>query len=326
MAAIRKRGPGQWQARVRRKGHAVQTKIFESRSAAEQWARAIERAMDVGQYVPDLASQRITFAELCEDYERDVSAAKRGHVQERSVLKRLKGSALADLYLVNITPKDVAAYRDARAAEDASPATINRELSLISHICTVAAADWGLHLPAGNPVRLVRRPKVQNRRDRRLEPEEEQRLLLAAGEPLNSIIRLALETAMRRGELAELSWAHVDLASRVAHLPQTKNGDARDVPLSTTAIDILKAQPKNAAGRVFGVRADSITQAFERARNRAEIEDLRFHDLRHEATSRLFEKGVFSVAEIQSITGHKTMAMLSRYTHFKAGALAAKLG
>jgi integrase len=173
---------------------------------------------------------------------------------------------------------------------------------------------------------------------------------------------LAVETAMRRSEIISLRWEHVDLARRVAHLPATKNGSSRDVPLSTRALNILKALQKveddeaeSAAdsalevdensgedeGRVFGIRCDAVTRAFERAVTRARkvylsnckksrqkpdpryLTDLRFHDLRHEATSRLAE--IFPLHELTKITGHKDPRMLMRYYHPRAEDLAKRL-
>ncbi|HAM5524129.1 TPA: site-specific integrase, partial [Escherichia coli] len=157
---------------------------------------------------------------------------------------------------------------------------------------------------------------------------------------LPAIILLALETAMRRSEIAELRWRFIDLDRRVAHLPDTKNGNARDVPLSTKAVMVLsnlKERSKQADDKVFGMRADAITRAFDRAVKRAReryeqakpqcddtfLKDLRFHDLRHEATSRLAE--IFPMHELTKITGHKDPRMLMRYYHPKAEDLALKL-
>ena len=140
------------------------------------------------------------------------------------------------------------------------------------------------------------------------------------------IVQLAIETAMRRGELLSLSWNHIDLRRRTAHLPDTKNGESRTVPLSTTAVSILEALPRGVRGEVFpGVTPEAVKRAYIRAVRRAGIENLTFHDLRHEATTRLFEKGL-NIMEVASITGHKDLRMLRRYTHLKAEDLARRLG
>jgi integrase len=160
--------------------------------------------------------------------------------------------------------------------------------------------------------------------------DEETRLLTACREARNPfllpIVHLALETAMRQDELVSLRWEHIDLNRQIAHLPDTKNGEARTVPLSSAAIRVLRSLPRSLHGQVFpGLTTEAVKRAYIRAVRRAEIEDLRFHDLRHEATTRLFEKGL-NIMEVASITGHKDLRMLRRHTHLKAEDLARKLG
>jgi integrase len=139
------------------------------------------------------------------------------------------------------------------------------------------------------------------------------------------IVRLAIETAMRQGELVSMHWTHTDLKRRTIFLAHTKNGDSRTVPLSTDAVAVLSALPYDINGHVFpGVTTESIKKAFIRATRRAGIEDLHFHDLRHEATTRLFERGL-NIMEVATITGHKDLRMLRRYTHLKAEDLAKRL-
>jgi integrase len=133
---------------------------------------------------------------------------------------------------------------------------------------------------------------------------------------------------MRRGEMLDLQWQHVDLVRCIAHLPLTKNGDSRDIPLSRRAVTTLKvlmADESRDAERVFPVTGNSIRLAFEHLRVRAEMDDFHFHDLRHEAVSRLFEKGL-NIAEVSAISGHKELKMLQRYTHLRAEDLVSRLG
>ena len=184
---------------------------------------------------------------------------------------------------------------------------------------------------------------------------ELERVLAASGSTLlPSVVWLAVETAMRRSEIAGLRWEHIDLDRRVAHLPSTKNGSSRNVPLSTRAVNIFTAlqkahgelgegedDPAVEGGRVFRIRSDAVTRAFERAVLRARtvylsdckasrkkpdpryLTDLRFHDLRHEATSRLAD--IFPLHELTKITGHKDPRMLMRYYHPRAEDLAKRL-
>jgi integrase len=130
---------------------------------------------------------------------------------------------------------------------------------------------------------------------------------------------------MRQGELVGLRWEHIDLTRQIAHLPDTKNGESRTVPLSSTAISVLRSLPNGTCHVFPGLTTEAFKRAYIRAVRRAGIENLRFHDLRHEATTRLFEKGL-NIMEVASITGHKDLRMLRRYTHLKAEDLAKKLG
>jgi len=195
-------------------------------------------------------------------------------------------------------------------------------------------------------------PRTPPARDRRLSGEEADQLLAAAREyeksrgntgPIHAILRFALETAMRRGEIVAMHWDHVNLKTRVLLVPDSKTGEPRKVPLSSGAVKALQAPPRRLDSQVWGISADAVTKAFDRicVRARRAYEEtctktkdapdsnflmgIRFHDLRHEATSRLFERG-FNVMEVAAITGHKTLQMLKRYTHLRAEDLARKLG
>lgn len=206
-----------------------------------------------------------------------------------------------------------------------------KELNSLSHLFDVAVKDWGIALPA-NPAKMVRRPQVARGRERRLQPGEEARLYAACtrsrARMLAPAVRFAIETGMRMGEILSLTWRNVDMAQRIATLPDTKTGDTRHVPLSTAAVAAISSLPRHISdGRVFWTwqRADSLENAWRRAVKSAGIEDLRFHDLRHEAVSRFFELGL-NPMEVASISGHKTLQMLKRYTHLRAADLARKLG
>ncbi|MBU1611052.1 MAG: site-specific integrase, partial [Proteobacteria bacterium] len=176
-----------------------------------------------------------------------------------------------------------------------------------------------------NPIKLVHKPKVEKGRTRRLEGDEEHTLLEAADPRLQPVIRFALETAMRRSEIAELYWQDVDLPCSSIYLAQTKNSDERTIPLSPTAKNILADLPRQISGRVFGMTAEMITVAMKKAARKAEIANLTFHDLRHEAISRFFENTDLDSMEIAQISGHKNMQMLKRYSHLRTARLADRL-
>ncbi len=324
MASILKRGPYQWQVKIRRRGWPNQTKTFETEEDAKKWARLIECEMDRGLFVSRTEAEKTTIKEALERYRKEVTSNKKGAEQESYRIDGFIRSELAPRYLASIRSTDVARYRDQRLSSGASPFTVNNELILLSHLFSVASREWGME-SIDNPVSKVKRPKLPEGRERRLLPGEEQKLLAALGKTTRPLAILAIETAMRRGELLSLIWENVDLERSVALLPDTKNGTSRLVPLSTRAIETLKSLRDKNSGQVFGISKHHASKSFREACQKANIKNLRFHDLRHEATSRFFEKGL-NPMEVSSITGHKTLQMLKRYTHLKAEDLAKKLG
>ena len=236
--------------------------------------------------------------------------------------------------LVHLTSKEVAKYRDIRLKQ-VSPASLKRELTIFSQALTTAFKDWGIALPQ-NPVQMISLPKADKVRTRRLEIEEEQRLLETNNQKLRHIIILALETAMRRGEILNVKRSHIDFQKSVLLIPSTKTDTPRTIPLSTDAVSVLRAQLRGSQieyegviplhePTVFNYKPRGLSGEFLKLCRRKGIENLHFHDLRHEATSRLFEKGLNPV-EVATITGHKDTRMLMRYTHLRAEDLVGRLG
>lgn len=342
MATIRKKGELQWHVQIRRKGYPAQTGTFSTRADAEAWARGIESEMDRGVFRSLAEAEKTTLSVILDRYEDEVLPSKKGKAADKSRVKTLK-ARLGTLKLAAITSATVASFRDSRLKEVGEQSVIH-ELNLLNRILKTAVIDWGISLPSGIPTSLVRKPKKPQGRERRASQAEIDAIAASSeSNELAGIVRLAAETAMRRGEIGKIQWHDVDLTKRVLTLHDTKNGDRRDVALSSAAVAVLKSLPRRLDGRAFGLRPESISQAFERARDRARtthekecekagrkpdrefLVGLRFHDLRHEAASRLFEKGL-NPMEVASITGHKTLQMLKRYTHLKAEDLAKRLG
>ncbi|MHB1283336.1 MAG: tyrosine-type recombinase/integrase [Metallibacterium scheffleri] len=324
MASIQQLPSGLWRARVRRLGQGTQSKSFALKLDAEAWARKLESAQERGVWRDNNEAERTTLRAALDRYEREVTPRKRAQDSERSNLRMLRAERIAGQALARIGSQDVAAMRDAWQRAGLKPASIKRRMVTLAHVFAVAAREWGL-VELVNPVRTVRLEPENNARTRRVSEAEIDALCAATGSAaLASFIRLAVETAMRRGELCALRWENVDLKARTAHLPHTKNGSARDVPLSSRAIAALRALPRRIDGQVFGLRPDSVTQAFERAAVRASIDNVRFHDLRHEATTRLSDK-LPNLLELAAVTGHKDLRMLKRYYHPRAADLAKKL-
>lgn len=326
-------GPPTFQAKVRKKGYPITSRTFSTRREAKEWMTAVEAAMNAGTHRVSKLASSMTMKELFQTYKDSVTASKRGKDVEEIRLDVLMASKLGQYSPANVTRQVMAKWRDDRLKE-VTGSTVNRELNLIGHVFEKAMKEWGVDLPE-NPVHQIERPEHEPPRERRLRGDEEQRLLASCKEARNSyllpIVVLALETAMRQAELVNLKWEFVDITKRRIHLVMSKdfsikNGTSRVIPLSKNAVEVLESLGPQTSGRIFpDLTTEALKRAFIRATKRAEIPDFHFHDLRHEATSRLFEKGL-NIAEVRAITGHKSLSSLERYVHVhQAEALAARL-
>ena len=327
MASIRFRS-NKWQARVFRQGQQALVKTFYSKEDAQRWARSIEVEWDKGTYTNIHQAQKTTFGELIERYLREVTPLMRGASADTIRLKAMMRRPIAKENMATLTSTKIAQYRDARLQE-IKPSTVIRELAYFSAIINHARREWGLSIP--NPVLGVRKPTQPQGRNRVLTYDEEL-LLLDACKPLANrniytrpFIILALETCMRRSELLNLRWDNINYQARTAYLALTKNGESRTVPLSIRAIETLQALPRNIDSRVLPINFAALETNFKRARDRAGLTDLRIHDLRHTAATRLSEK-LPNLLELSAVTGHKSLAMLKRYYHPNAEQLAMKIG
>jgi len=343
MASIRELEPGKVLARVRIKGRPEVSRVFPDARKAAAWAAAQEHSLRTGDFRDTRAAHRLLLRDLIDAYTSAIASRLRSADTTALRLARF-GRDLGAYTLETLTRARIAEWRDARLAEGAAAATVTRELGILSSVITFARKDLGVEVE--NAAGLVRRPPATRGRDRRLEAGEELRLLEALGDRAGTVqgakrsgayrvgtrntwmrplVQLAIETAMRQGELLALRWENVDLTARTAHLEDTKNGESRTVPLSTRAVAVLAALPRSPDGRVFPLTAQAVKLAWKRATKRAGIEGLHFHDLRHEAASRLAEK-LPNLIELAAVTGHKDLRMLKRYYHPRATDLAKKLG
>lgn len=325
MAYYEKRGES-WRAQIRRKGYPTLSASFDTKAEAQRWAAEIEGDMSRARFVDIREAESTTLFDALKRYQSEVSVGKKGEKQEKVRIQKWQDSDLASKSLASLRSSDMASYRDAELKAGKSTATVRLDLAVISHLYTVAAKDWGIE-GLTNPCRAIRMPKGSKQRERRPTGEELKSIYKLAADmnpELPIIIELAVETAMRRSELVMLRKDQV--RGKVAFLEDTKNGERRSVPLSSRALALLEGLPTPiAGGRYFHLKADTISNYFPLVCEKAGITDLRLHDLRHEATSRLFERG-FTLMEVASITGHKTLAMLKRYTHLSPQDLADKLG
>ena len=285
-----------WQVQIRRYGVKPETKTFPTRDEAKIWARLIESEIDRGIYVSRYEAEHITFSELVHRYQKEVTPTKKSASREISRLKCLD-KFFGEVTLARINSEMVASFRDERLSLNLSGATVIKDLNTLSHIIDTAIKEWGLYIPQ-NPVKNIRKPRVNNSRSRRLSYEEEIILLAKCREHslmMESVVIFAIETAMRLGEIINLNWSDIDMERQIATLLHTKNGEVRQVPLSNAAIASVRALPRHIASlKVFWrwKAVSSFESSWQRVLAKSEIKNFRFHDLRHEATSRLFEKNL----------------------------------
>jgi integrase len=267
---------------------------------------------------PEVIPTGLTFAAARDRY-LDVKEAERKRTRDdRFNLERLVKWFGASMPLADMTAARIAEYRTARAkdkslrrigAQAVSAATVNRELATLRHLLRLAADEWQV-IDRAPMVRLLREPEG---RIRWLEPDEEVRLLAACEEPLTSIVKVALESDMRQGEILGLTWDSVDLTRGVFKLERTKSGRRREVPMRQDVYDILSKMPEPRSGRLWP-SARFPRKAFERAIAQARLEDFHFHDCRHHFASWFMMRGG-TLPALREILGHRDIKMTLRYAH-----------
>ena len=314
MASIRKRNQ-LWQVQVRSKNIGSITKSFHKKSDAHRFAVEQEALMQSGKWQKPVICN-LTIGDMMKEYARRVTPQKKGMETElRRIRRLLEDIPLMSVYLNDAHPPLFASFRDKRLHDGVR--ACQYDLVLLRHAWNMARIEWGW--PVGdNPLTLIRMPKNNPARERRLRTGEYDLLKICVQTSrswyLWPIVDLAIETAMRRGEILNLNWEHIDQEQKRALLPITKNGTARWVPLTHKAMQLLQDIPRHEQ-RIFPITDIAFRQAWDRLRSRASISDLTFHDLRHEAISRMFERGM-SIPQVMAISGHKTASQLFRYVQF----------
>ena len=328
MATFRNRH-GKWQARVRRLGQQPISKSFQSKQDAERWARQVEADIDKGCYTNIVLAERTLLKDVIERYIQEVTNQTRSMKEDHYRLGAMMRHWIGSLTMIQLTPIKVAQYRDERLKKVSAGAVI-RELAYISSIINHSRREWGINMT--NPVPFVKKPPSPQGRNRILANDELERLLKACTPRVKNgniwvlpIVKFALASAMRRGEMLGLHWHEVDFQKRTAYIPLTKNSTSRTVPLSSEALAILYGLPRSLDGRVFPINGPNLSAIFDKARKLAKLDDFHFHDLRHMAITRMAEK-LPNVIELSAVSGHKSLAMLKRYYHPNPEQLAEKLG
>lgn len=318
-----------FQLRVRRQGLKTSTVTFDTLAQAKQAALKIKSELSVSIVRDYAVAAQTTLRTLMERYRDEVASLHKGAAIEVGRLNRImREEAFVDKKLAALCTEDLQNFVSERL-DEVKPATVDRDLDQISQVINYADNVWKI-AAAESPFKGLQRPKYFNERSRRLSKAEEKVLLHAARQDENPYIEpaiiLALETAMRRGELLALTAKDVDFDRRQIHARNTKNGRDRVVPMTKRARSILEALAKEGNPRLLNLSANALKLAFfRRVLPATKLEDLHFHDLRHEAISRLAESGHFQLIELQAISGHRDMRMLLRYAHLCAGGLAEKM-
>ena len=338
MATIQKRKKS-WRVQVRRKGKTV-TATFDTKAEAEAWAITTESKIIEG-IAPEVIvnepvpTEGASAADAFKRYAAEVSPNKRGGRWEQIRLQMLICRyPLFQRPITSITGPDIADWRDTRLVK-VSASTVNRELCLISTVFTQAMKEWRLGLTA-NPCSLVRKPRKPRARTQRVSLTERKQIIEQLGwdgasEPETSsqwvafAFYIALETAMRKGEILSLHWVDIDFDERRAHLDMTKNGDQRDVPLSKAAIALLRiVKNRKPTAPIVPVQTGHFDKLFREAKRDAGLTHIHFHDSRREAATMMAPK-LSNVLELAAITGHKSLSMLQVYYKPKTADLAARL-
>lgn len=337
MASFEKRS-GAWRASIFRKG-IRKTATFDTKEEAKAWAYQLETDILNNNYINKsiknpLSNKDILLVDILEKYGREVTVKKRGAAKELPRVNLLKAQPKLNVTIGEATPQVIADWRDSRL-KFVSGSTVNRDLNLLSAVFNMAIKEWGIKLEH-NPVHMIKRPANPPSRQRRISEAEQSQLALMLEWDQKSIPKtnkqwvafaffLSLATAMRRGEVLSVKWGDIHLEESYIHLEMTKNGDARDVPLSAVAKQLLALLPvKGKKERLIGLNPDLLTSIFIKACKRAKINNLHFHDSRREATTQLSKK-LANVLELSAVTGHKDLQTLKRYYKPKAQDLAKKL-
>lgn len=321
MASIRKLPSGKFRAEIYRHRKRL-SKVHLTKTAAKEWAARQEYL------IREVEGQPVdhgTFGDLLERYGREVSPTKRGERWEIARLAKIRRDKIAEVNVADLTPAHFADWRDRRLKEVA-PGSVIREMQLMSSAINIARREWGI--VDRNPLSDVRKPSKPPPRDRLPTEDELSRLEHAAGADLtNATARafhaflFAVETAMRAGEIVGLSWDRIDIDRRVARLNHTKNGRPRDVPLSSEAVRLLEALPRQ--DPVSGLDSAKLDALWRKIRGRAKVDGLTFHDSRHAAITRLSKK--LDVLALARMVGHSDLRMLQVYYNESAEDLAKRL-
>ena len=314
MAHIRRRGSS-WQSIVRVHGYPPITKTFKTKIDAIRYSRNLEHQLFRDKH--DIAKKKFPkFRDVLIRYRDEIVINKRSKEMETKLIKYMLSEGFVN-YAINLVDRSlIAKYRD-RALRSLKSSSVNRRLAILSHCFTIAKKEWGYDID--NPVLSIRRPTNPEPRDRRFTTEELEQIFSCnrTNPHMKFIIRLALETGMRRSEIANIKPQH--LKGKLLMIPVAKT-KPRTIPLTPKAIQLLQDNLP------IKMSSNAIRLSWGRLTKKHGIEDARFHDLRHESLSRMFEVKSLNVPEVQLISGHLEPRTLMRvYANLRPKDLADKL-
>lgn len=303
-----RRGKNYWFSVQYRSNRIYESLKTDNKRLAEKLYAKVLTDMVEGRYFEKVKSRDITFREMVDKYMKKYQKSR-----DETSLNRLL-PVFGSLALADITTEKVSDYMDDRL-QIVKPATVYQEFALMRRMFNVARREWkwvrdnpaaDLSFSVGN----------KNARHRWLTKDEEDALLNSASPQwVKHVILFALHTGMRRGEILSLKWSSVDLKRRLITVETSKNGEKRSVPMSETVFRMLKGMKVfDISNRLFPHSVNALKDNFPRAREKAKLEDFRFHDLRHTFATRLVQNGV-DLYKVKELLGHKTAVMTMRYAH-----------
>ena len=314
MAYIRRR-KGSWQCVVRVHGYPPMTKTFKQKVDAQRWSRDLENKLF--RQSNNIAKKKFPkMRDVLIRYRDEVVIHKRSKDMETKLIKYLLAEGFVNYAINHVEPKLIAQYRD-RALRSLKSSSVNRRLAIISHCFTIAKKEWGYDLV--NPVLSIRRPKNPEPRDRRFSKAEINKILTCnrTSPHMKFIIELALELGMRRSEIANIKAENIKGNTLAITRAKIK---PRIIPLTPKSIELMKNNLP------IKMSSNAIHLSWKRIVKRHGIEDARFHDLRHEALSRMFEVKSLNLPEVQLFSGHLEHRTLMRvYANLRPKDLANKL-
>ena len=300
-----------FRVRLRRKG-VVESRTFKIRSDAERWARKTECEVDTDQYWSKSDNDRKTLGESIEKYCTDYASKKAWPEVEQARGKRLQKHPMSAKPILKIDDADISLYVKERSDAGKKNSTIRLELALLSQVFEEARRFWKLK-QLKNPLLLIKRPAAPPGIKRRFKDGEVDTLCKHLPEDVASMVRIGIQTALRRSELCSVIWKDIDLEGGWLHNIKGKNGEIESIPLTQEAVRLFSSLPRGKEDeRVFCRTPSYVTQAVYKACKRANLQGIHFHITRHEATSRLFEHGL-RIEQVMAVTRHRTHAMALRY-------------